>query len=92
MCHDQSEEHLAGKHPDYHGWEDAEEPMSCEQDRHVGDNVKKVLMEDFYGADLHELLNVSDSSSSYFGSQVQRKRASARLTLANANSLIRKMT
>ena len=85
----------AGKNHECHGWEDAEEPMPCETDRHVGDNVKKVLMEDFYGADLHEIINVSDSSSSYFGSQVQqRKRTSARGTLGMgiANSLMRKMT
>ena len=69
MCHDMSEAHLAdaGKNPGCHSWEDAEEPMPCEPDPHVADNLKKIAMEEFYGTDLQDILNVSDSASSYFG-------------------------
>ena len=67
MCHDMSETHLAGKNPNFHSWEDAEEPRPCDPDPHVGDNLKKVIMEDYYGNDLHDIINVSDSASSYFG-------------------------
>ena len=63
-----SEDHLAEKHSDLHNWDDADEPMPCNPDTHVGDNVKKFMMEDFYGTDLQDVINVSESSSSYFGS------------------------
>ena len=86
MKHDMSEVQLAEKNYGLHEWDDAEEPVPCNPDTHVGDNLKKVMMEDFYGADLQDVVNVSDSASSYFGT---RKRKSGKFV---ENGLMRKMT
>ena len=61
--------------------------MPCGADTHVGDNLKKFMMEDYYGADLQDVVNVSDSASSYFGT---KKRRSVKNNVENG--LMRKMT